>query len=39
LAFEQAQILANKKENNDDDEIEWEDLEYESLETASFVTG
>ncbi|CAG8495403.1 10033_t:CDS:10 [Diversispora eburnea] len=39
LAFEQAQILANKKENNDDDEIEWENLEYEFPEMASFVTG
>ncbi|CAG8666459.1 5086_t:CDS:2, partial [Dentiscutata heterogama] len=38
LAFEQAQILANKKENNDDYEIEWEDLEYESSETASYIT-
>ncbi|CAG8807667.1 12456_t:CDS:1, partial [Racocetra persica] len=38
FAFKQAQILANKKENNDDCEIEWEDLEHEFSETASFVT-
>ncbi|KAF0372166.1 hypothetical protein F8M41_013130 [Gigaspora margarita] len=39
ITMNRAQILANKKEDNDDDEIEWEDLEYEFLEAATIVTG
>ncbi|CAG8457518.1 4425_t:CDS:2 [Gigaspora margarita] len=34
-AFEKAKMLADKKECNYDDEIEWEDLSYKSSETAS----
>ncbi|CAG8705302.1 6422_t:CDS:1, partial [Dentiscutata heterogama] len=38
LAFEKAKMLANEKECNYDNEIEWDDLDYESLETASLTT-
>ncbi|CAG8649668.1 16385_t:CDS:2, partial [Gigaspora rosea] len=38
-ALEGAKLLANEKESNYDDDIEWEDLDYESSEIASVTTG
>ncbi|CAG8755646.1 31822_t:CDS:2, partial [Racocetra persica] len=35
IAFEKAKMLANKNEYNCDDEIEWDDLDYKSLETTT----
>ncbi|KAF0402728.1 hypothetical protein F8M41_009392 [Gigaspora margarita] len=38
-ALEGAKLLANEKESNYDNDIKWEDLDYESSEIASVTTG
>ncbi|CAG8518517.1 19444_t:CDS:2, partial [Racocetra persica] len=39
LALERAKLLASEKENNYDEDIEWENLDYKSFETVLVATG